>query len=41
MLAWTAAIEQDELGKRVSFESLVAFLLQFDPIVTKNLKAKN
>ncbi len=40
MLAGTAAIEQDELGKRVSFESLVAFLLQFDPVVAKNVKAK-
>jgi hypothetical protein len=40
MLAGTAAIEQDELGKRVSFESLVAFLLQFDPVIAKNVKAK-
>jgi hypothetical protein len=40
MLAGTAAIEKDELGKLVSFESLVAFLLQFDPIVAKNVKAK-
>jgi hypothetical protein len=40
MLAGTAAIEQDETGKRVSFESLVAFLLQFDPVVAKNVKAK-
>ena len=40
MLAGTAAIEQDEQGKRVSFESSVAFLLQFDPVVAKNVKAK-
>jgi hypothetical protein len=40
MLAGTAAIEQDELGKRVSFESSVAFLLQFDPVNAKNVKAK-
>jgi len=40
MLAGTAAIEQDETGKRVSFEDLVAFLLQFDPVVAKNVKAK-
>ncbi len=40
MFAGTAAIEQDELGKRVSFKILVAFLLQFDPAVAKNVKAK-
>ncbi len=40
MLAKTAAIEKDELGKRVSFKSSVAFLLQFDPVVAKKLKAK-
>ena len=40
MLAGTAAIDQDELGKCVSFESSVAFLLQFDPVVAKNVKAK-
>ncbi len=39
MLAGTAAIEQDELEKRVRFDSSVAFLLQFDPIVAKKLKA--
>ena len=40
MLAGIAAIEQDETGKRLSFESSVAFLLQFDPVVAKNVKAK-
>jgi hypothetical protein len=35
MLAGTAVIEQDELGMRVIFESSVAFLLQFDPVVAK------
>ena len=35
MLDGTAAIEQDGLGKRVSFKSLVAFLLKFDPVVAK------
>jgi hypothetical protein len=40
MLAGTAAVEQDETGKRVSFEDSVAFLLQFDPVVAKNVKAK-
>ena len=40
MLAGTAAIKQDETGKRVSFEDLVAFLLQFDPVVAKNVKAE-
>ena len=33
-------IEQDELRKRVSFVSSVAFLLQFDLVVAKNVKAK-
>ena len=40
MLAGIAAIEQDETGKRLSFESSVAFLLQFDPVIAKNVKAK-
>ena len=40
MLAGTAAIEQDELGKRVHFENTVTFLLPFDPVVAKNAKAK-
>ena len=40
MLAGTAAIEQDELGKRVHFEKTVTFLLPFDPVVAKNAKAK-
>ena len=40
MLAVTAAIEQNELGKRVHFEKTVTFLLPFDPVVAKNAKAK-
>ena len=40
MLAGMAAVEQDETGKPVSFEDSVAFLLQFDPVVAKNVKAK-
>jgi len=40
MLTGTAVIEQDELGKCVHFESTVTFLLQFDPVVAKNAKAK-
>ena len=40
MLAGTTAIEQDEIRKHISFEGLVAFLLQFDPLVAKNVKAK-
>jgi hypothetical protein len=40
MLAGTAAIEQDELGKRVDFEKTVTFLLPFDSVVAKNAKAK-
>jgi hypothetical protein len=40
MLAGTAAIEQDELGKRVHFEKTVIFLLPFDSVVAKNAKAK-
>ena len=40
MLAGTAAIEQDELGKRVHFEKMVTFLLPFDPVVAKDAKAK-
>jgi hypothetical protein len=40
MLAGTAAIEQDETGKQVHFENSVTFLLPFDPIATKNVKAK-
>ena len=40
MLAGTAAIEQDELGKRVHFEKTVTFLLPFDPVVAKNVQAK-
>jgi hypothetical protein len=40
MLAGTAAIEQDELGKRAHFEKTVTFLLPFDPVVAKNAKAK-
>ena len=40
MLAGTAAIEQDELGKCVDFERTVTFLLPFDSVVAKNAKAK-
>ncbi len=40
MLAGTAAIEQDELGKRVHFEKTMTFLLPYDPVVAKNAKAK-
>jgi len=40
MLAGTAAIEQDELGKRIHFEKTVTFLLPFDPVIAKNAKAK-
>jgi hypothetical protein len=35
MLAGTAAIEQDETGKRVSFEDLVAFLLHLTLLLLK------
>ena len=39
-MAGTAAIEQDELGKRIDFEKTVTFLLPFDSVVAKNAKAK-
>jgi hypothetical protein len=40
MLAGIAAIEQDELDKRVNFENAVTYLLPFDPVAAKNSKAK-
>ncbi len=40
MLSGTAAIEQDELGKRVQIKNTVTFLLPFDPVVAKNAMAK-
>ena len=40
ILAGIAAIEQDELGKRIDFELTVTFLLPFDPVTAKNATAK-
>ena len=40
MLAGTAAIEQDETGKQVIFENLMAFLLPFDPVIAKKVNEK-
>ena len=40
ILAGTAAVKQDELGKRVDFETGVTFLLPFDLVTSKNVKTK-